>query len=194
MGTATHCPYCAFQCGTRIEGEGPATASISGDPSFPVNRGRLCVKGFTAAETLAHADRLMVPLARDGRGELVPVEWPDAIARTVAGIRAAQEHGREAVGVYGSGALTNEKAYALGKFARAVLRTPNIDYNGRYCMSSGAAATIRALGVDRGLPFPVADLAGAEVILLAGGNLLETMPPIEMTAWKATAYSGILGA
>ena len=52
----------------------------------------------------------------------------------------------------------NEKAYPLGKFARVVLRTPNIDYNGRFCMSSAAAAGNRAFGLDRGLPFPLADL------------------------------------
>ena len=34
-------------------------------------------------------------------------------------------------------------------------RTPNIDYNGRYCMASAAAGQNRAFGIDRGLPFPV---------------------------------------
>ncbi len=32
----------------------------------------------------------------------------------------------------------------LGKFARVALGTSNIDYNGRFCMSSAAAAGIRA--------------------------------------------------
>ena len=42
--------------------------------------------------------------------------------------------------MFGGGGLTNEKAYPLGKFARVALRTRNIDYNGRFCMSSAAAA------------------------------------------------------
>ena len=42
--------------------------------------------------------------------------------------------------MYGSGALTNEKAYLLGKLARVALGTPHVDYNGRFCMSSAAAA------------------------------------------------------
>ena len=33
--------------------------------------------------------------------------------------------------------------------------SPNIDYNGRYCMASAAAGQNRAFGIDRGLPFPV---------------------------------------
>ena len=51
----THCPYCAFQCGIHISAGGSAPV-IAGDASFPVNRGRLCVKGYTAGETLAHAE------------------------------------------------------------------------------------------------------------------------------------------
>ena len=42
--------------------------------------------------------------------------------------------------MFGAGGLTNEKAYLLGKFARVALRTSQIDYNGRFCMSSAAAA------------------------------------------------------
>ena len=172
---ATHCPYCAFQCALLLEGDG----SIRGDRSFPVNRGEMCVKGFTASELLRHPERLLHPLVRNARGVLVRSEWPEAIRRAAGAMKSLQERrGAEAMGVYGSGSLTNEKAYALGKFARVVLGTPHIDYNGRYCMSSAAAASIRALGIDRGLPFPVEDLAGADMLLLVGGNLLETMPPI----------------
>jgi assimilatory nitrate reductase catalytic subunit len=58
------------------------------------------------------------------------------------------------------------------------LRTPHIDYNGRFCMSSAAAANNRAFGIDRGLPFPVSDIADAEVILLSGSNAADTLPPI----------------
>ena len=45
-------------------------------------------------------------------------------------------------------------------------------------MSSAAAASIRALGIDRGLPFPLEDIADAETILMLGSNSAETMPPI----------------
>ena len=69
--------------------------------------------------------------------------------------RTQETYGRDAVGVFGGGSLTNEKAYLLGKFARVALRTSQIDYNGRFCMSSAAAASIKAFGIDRGLPFPL---------------------------------------
>jgi assimilatory nitrate reductase catalytic subunit len=156
-----------------------AQRSVRGDAGFPVNRGQLCVKGWSAAETLGHAERLLTPLARNARGVLAAVSWEEAISRVARGIQEVQRrHGRDAVGVFGSGALTNEKAYLLGKLARVALGTANIDYNGRFCMSSAAAASLRAFGLDRGLPFPLEDLARAEVILLAGANVAETLPPI----------------
>ncbi|WP_407664361.1 molybdopterin oxidoreductase family protein [Micromonospora parastrephiae] len=147
---------------------------------FPTNRGGLCQKGWTAADLLDHPDRLTTPLLRDpATGELRPASWDAALDRIVAGIRAVQDSaGRDAVAVFGGGGLTNEKAYALGKFARIGLRTRHIDYNGRFCMSSAAAAGMRAFGIDRGLPFPLADLGRADTLLLVGANPAETMPPL----------------
>jgi assimilatory nitrate reductase catalytic subunit len=45
------------------------------------------------------------------------------------------------------------------------------------------------LGLDRGLPFPLEDIPHAEVILVAGGNLAETMPPI-MRYFEAQQRNG----
>ncbi|MFP5416718.1 MAG: molybdopterin oxidoreductase family protein, partial [Actinomycetes bacterium] len=99
----------------------------------------------------------------------------DLVADRLAALQA--EHGDDTVAVFGGGGLTNEKAYTLGKFARVALATPNIDYNGRFCMSSAAAGGRRAFGLDRGLPFPLTDLDGADAVLLVGSNPAETMPP-----------------
>src|SRR5713226_8466288 len=152
---ATHCPYCALQCGMNLAGY---AGNVSVEPrDFPSNRGGLCLKGWTSADLLSSPERLTSPLARDSRGaEFHAVSWDEALDRIAAGIRAAQQrYGRDAVGVFGGGGLTHEKAYLLGKFARVALRTSQIDYNGRFCMSSAAAAGIKAFGLDRGLPFPL---------------------------------------
>ncbi|KIZ18444.1 molybdopterin oxidoreductase family protein [Streptomyces natalensis] len=183
----THCPYCALQCGMGLRpverasgasGDGPGVTVVE-RTAFPVNRGALCGKGRTAAELLAPGARLTSPLVRDpATGELAPATWDEALDRVADGLRrAGAEHGRDAVGVFGGGGLTNEKAYTLGKFARVVLGTSQIDYNGRFCMSSAAAAHARAFGLDRGLPFPLADVARTGCVILVGSNLAETMPP-----------------
>ncbi len=178
--TRTHCPYCSLQCGIRLTaGERPAELEPD---DFPTNRGGLCLKGWTAAELLDHPERLLTPLVRAVAGDrtspLRPATWDEALDRVVAGIRDSQErYGRDAVGCFGGGGMTNEKAYALGKFARVVLRTSTVDYNGRFCMSSAAGALNRAYGLDRGLPLPLEDLAGADALMLVGGNPAATMPP-----------------
>ncbi len=161
---------------TTLQGAPP---EIQADPDFPVNRGQMCVKGFTSGSLLEHPARLETPLLRNDAGRLVPVSWEaalDFVAERLSSLR--DRHGAASLGAFGSGALTNEKAYLLGKFVRVVLRSPNIDYNGRYCMSSAAAGQNRAFGVDRGLPFPVSDIAETRTLLLWGANCAETMPPI----------------
>ena len=145
-----------------VAGDRPATLQPQQD--FPTNRGGLCSKGWTAASLLDHPQRLLTPLVRsvpgDRRSEFRSASWDEAldlIATKIIGLQAA--YGPDSIGCFGGGGLTNEKAYAFGKFARVGLRTAMIDYNGRFCMSSAATAANRAFGIDRGLPFPLADIA-----------------------------------
>lgn len=138
----------------------------------------MCQKGWTSAELLRVPDRITSPLKKQASGGFEPVSWEEALDDIATRVRAIGDvHGPDAVAVFGGGGLTNEKAYQLGKFARIALRTKNIDYNGRFCMSSAAAASNRSLGLDRGLPFPLSDLNDADVIMLLGSNLADTMPP-----------------
>jgi assimilatory nitrate reductase catalytic subunit len=154
--------------------------TVAPRPDFPTNRGGLCRKGWTAADLIRHPERLTTPRMRMSKGEpLLPVSWEVALNRIASELRhTVEQYGPDGNGVFGGGGLTNEKAYLLGKFARVALRTSRIDYNGRFCMSSAAAAGIKAFGIDRGLPFPLADIPRADVILIAGGNPVECMPPI----------------
>ncbi|WP_420826043.1 molybdopterin oxidoreductase family protein [Microbacterium excoecariae] len=189
----THCPYCALQCAMTLAPGAPGGPAIEvRGRDFPTNRGGLCRKGWTSAELLGRGDRLTSPLIRQ-RGALREATWDEAletIAARLSEIRRAS--GADAIGVFGGGGLTNEKAYLLGKFARVALGTSRIDYNGRFCMSSAAAAANRAFGLDRGLPFPVSDLDTADVVLLLGSNVGDTMPPFVQHLQGARARGGLL--
>ncbi|MER5967934.1 molybdopterin oxidoreductase family protein [Streptomyces sp. NPDC002057] len=177
----THCPYCSLQCGMSLRPTGvpELPAEVVDRTDFPVNRGALCGKGRTAPSVLSSRVRLTEPLVRcPDTGALAPASWEEALAAVADGLRRTRaDHGPDAVGVFGGGGLTNEKAYTLGKFARLVLGTSQIDYNGRFCMSSAAAAHGRAFGLDRGLPFPLEDIPRTGCVVLVGSNLAETMPP-----------------
>ena len=209
----THCPYCALQCAMTLTspadlapasqpgpGPAPTPASPKASPEldvagrdFPTNRGGLCRKGWTSATLLNHAGRITEPLLKGADGIHRPIGWDQALDLAVAAVKDARaRYGADAVGVFGGGGLTNEKAYQLGKFARLALGTSRIDYNGRFCMSSAAAAGMRAFGVDRGLPFPLEALDTASTILMLGSNVAETMPPFVQHLQGARDAGGLV--
>jgi assimilatory nitrate reductase catalytic subunit len=161
-----------------LEKRGPAL-EVQPWPEFPVNEGALCRKGWTATGLRGHRERLTTPLVRDrATGALRSAEWDEALDLVASRLRDLRAtHGADSVAVFGGGGLTNEKAYQLGKLARVALGTSQVDYNGRWCMSSAASASNRAFGIDRGLPFPLADVEQTDVLVLVGSNLAETMPP-----------------
>ncbi|MEL4318055.1 molybdopterin oxidoreductase family protein [Leifsonia sp. YIM 134122] len=193
--TPTHCPYCALQCAmtlTPAPDAVPAVPTVEGR-AFPTNRGGLCKKGWTSPALLGSPDRITAPLIRGADGTFREAGWDEALDLVADRLRETRRlHGADAVGVFGGGGLTNEKAYLLGKFARLALGTSRIDYNGRFCMSSAAAAGTRAFGIDRGLPFPVDHLDAAETVLLLGTNVAETMPPFIGHLTGAQAAGGLI--
>ena len=188
--TDTHCPYCALQCAMSLEPEGERVEVTARD--FPTNRGGMCRKGWTSAEVLRAPDRLTTPLVRGSDGELHPMDWDDVLDLLADRLRSiAAEHGPDAVAVFGGGGLTNEKAYQLGKFARIALRTKHIDYNGRFCMASAAAAGGRVRKMPERLEAGVARRIAATDAGRAH-PLLEGRP----AAWDAPAIHGdeVVGA
>jgi assimilatory nitrate reductase catalytic subunit len=191
--TATHCPYCALQCAMTLTPTAVGTGIVIAGREFPTNRGGLCKKGWTAAELIASPERILEPMLRGSDGGFAPVSWNDALDLVADRLRQSRAlHGADSVGVFGGGGLTNEKAYQLGKFTRIALGSSRIDYNGRFCMSSAAAAGNRAFGLDRGLPFRVEDLDAAETVLLLGSNVAETMPPFIAHLEGARAAGGLV--
>src|SRR5262245_35472110 len=86
---ATYCPYCAFQCGIDLAEMGQRIL-VRGNVDFPVNKGALCIKGWTAPDIIRHSERLMQPLARNSKGELVAVSWNEALDRAADAFRKTQ--------------------------------------------------------------------------------------------------------
>lgn len=172
----THCCYCAMQCQMRLVAthEGVTVTGLN----HPINKTKLCVLGQNSTKLFNHSERLTTPLIRKN-GELVPTTWDEALSKVVDGFKAIQKRsGHSANAVYSGASISTEKAYLLGKFARVALKTPHIDYNGRYCMSSAAKAAIIAFGLDRGMNIPLEDIPKHDVIMLVGSNPAATLPII----------------
>src|SRR6202030_1095035 len=137
-----------------------------------INGDFLCIKGRYAFDFAHNPDRLTQPLIRK-EGQLVPSTWEEAfelIGRRFKEVR--EQHGGQAIGVFGSNRTTNEENYLLQKFARVVLETNNIDHHRTADFPAFAAAVA-------GKPETTAtmrDVFIAPAILLIGNNPTEQHP------------------
>lgn len=183
----THCCFCGMQCGMNIRVDNETHRVLGVEPryDFPMNGGRLCPKGVSAYRQTHHEDRLLRPLIRKN-GVLTESSWDEAYDLIVSKIKEIQaKYGKDAFSIYSGSSMTNEKCYMVGKFARIGLGTKNIDYNGRYCMSSASVGFNQTLGIDRGSTNPWSDIRFADVILIAGSNTAECHPLSMPYIWGA---------
>ena len=183
----THCCFCGQQCGITLKVKDNQVVGFEPRYDFPFNEGMLCPKGVKRYLQSNHPDRITTALVRDSgaRGGFVSAPYHEAIQRVATELKRIQTmHGTQAVGVLSGASLTTEKAYLMGKFARVCLQTPYIDYNGRLCMVSAAAANKRAFGIDRAAN-AWDDIVGAEVVWISGANIAECAPITTNYIWQA---------
>jgi len=176
----SQCPFCSVQCKMQIvekEVQGKKTYTVRPKQNH-ASEGRLCIKGMNAYQHALSVDRITDPMIKRN-GEFHKVSWKEAFSYIAEKMNLLQRtHGKNVVGVYGGGSLTNETAYLLGKFARIALQTKYIDYNGRFCMSAAATAGNKAFGIDRGLTNPLSDIRKSECLMLVGTNIAECQPTL----------------
>src|SRR5262245_58831132 len=101
------CPLCSAGCGLTVrvmEGDAEVIRNgkrgvtkmglakkLEGDPTNPINQGKLCTRGPAAAEITYHPDRLGHPLKRAGArgdGKFEEVSWDQALSELVAKLDA----------------------------------------------------------------------------------------------------------
>jgi predicted molibdopterin-dependent oxidoreductase YjgC len=184
-GVPSTCSYCGVGCGLFLNVKGGRLISASPDVDDPASSGYLCVRGQFGYDYAASRDRLKSPLIRRG-GELVEATWDEALDLAVERLAAIVERdGPDAVGVVGSGKITNEEAYLVQKLARAAIGTNNVDHTSGQMYQ---APTIAALGQALGIPamtMPTADLEKSGCILVVGSNTMETHPVLFFKIQKA---------
>jgi predicted molibdopterin-dependent oxidoreductase YjgC len=127
----TTCVYCGAGCGLYIQVLDGEVVGVLPAKEHPVGRGSLCIKGWNATSFVNHPDRLTAPLIRrDGGFE--EVSWDAALALVAEKLeRTRDEYGPDSLGFLTSAKCTNEENYLLQKFARAVIKTNNVDHCAR---------------------------------------------------------------
>ena len=157
----THCAFCSVGCPLvvkKIDAD-RYYASTVGHPG-----GDLCRYGRFGSELFIGRRRIDQPAIRE-KGQPKAVPLADALAKTVAALKAAAEkHGPEAVGVFVSPDLSNEEMFLAARIARDGIGTANI--GSLALLSSGAAAG--ALDASLGVTASTADrtaVAAADLIV-----------------------------
>jgi predicted molibdopterin-dependent oxidoreductase YjgC len=127
----TTCSYCGVGCQMYLHVQDNRVVKVSGVEDVAPNYGSLCVKGRFGYDFVGSAERLTTPLVKEN-GKLRKADWGEAldlVARKLADIK--EQSGADSIGMLTSARITNEENYIAQKFARAVLKTNNVDHCAR---------------------------------------------------------------
>lgn len=132
--TKVTCPYCGVGCQIDFhtkDNQYVFAMAHQGNWERQPNKGMLCVKGRFGLDFVDSPERLRTPLVRKD-GELVEATWDEALDVVAEGLKKARDtYGPDSLGFFASAKVTNEENYALGRLARAVFGTNNIDHCAR---------------------------------------------------------------
>jgi NADH-quinone oxidoreductase subunit G len=125
-GTSSVCDVCATGCSMRIDHHNQQIYRLVPRRNSAVNASWMCDEGRMSYKRVAMATRLRAPYLREnGKRTIIP--WEKALDLAARRIREAREPAGEILAI-ATPAVTTEELYLFGKFARAVLKTPHIDY------------------------------------------------------------------
>jgi formate dehydrogenase major subunit len=186
------CTFCGVGCGLGLRIEEGRVIGVEPQPGHPVSQGQLCAKGWATSFAIDPYKRLTQPMIKD-HGRFRPASWGEALGRVAEEFRAVlDEQGPGGVGVISCARASNEDNYAAQKFARAVLKTHNIDHCARICHSPSVAGLARTLGSGGAMTNSIADIDVADLILVIGADVTENHAMIAARMLKAQARGATL--
>lgn len=169
----TLCPFCGVGCGINLKLDSNSQfIGVEPQKNHPISQGKLCDKGWSTAYAITSPKRLTQPLKRVNK-TFYPISWPEALSTIAEELQGVIEQwGSQAVGVISSARATNEDNYAAQKFARAVLKSNNIDHCARICHSPTVAGLKQSLG-SGAMTNSAKDIFSSDLILVFGADPTE---------------------
>jgi formate dehydrogenase major subunit len=166
------CPFCGVGCGIGLVASENNIGAVQPLIKHPISQGKLCAKGWNTPFGISRHGRLTQPIMKIN-GKFRQVSWQKALSHIADNLkRFISESGPQSVGVISSARATNEDNYAAQKFARAVLKTNNIDHCARICHSPTVAGLKKTLG-SGAMTNSIDDVGKADVILVIGADPTE---------------------
>ena len=127
----TTCTYCGVGCQLHLHVRDNQIAKVTGVEDVAPNYGSLCVKGRFGFDFVHSPDRLTRPLVRKN-GALEETSWEEALDFVATKLgQIKNDHGPNSIGLLTSARASNEDNYVAQKFARAVIKTNNVDHCAR---------------------------------------------------------------
>jgi anaerobic selenocysteine-containing dehydrogenase len=188
---ASTCRQCPAGCGILVRVINGRPRKIEGNPSHPLNRGKLCARGQAGLQALYNPDRLKDPVRQiGGRGtrNFEPLSWSDALETITSAFNDLSQ-------VAFLGGMLPDHLFKLVNLFMNSLGAPSpVIYDLHSAMegrSQAKAMSHRWFSSDF---LPIYDIARAEVIFSFGANFLETwMSPVSQSHDYGTMRQGQLG-
>jgi predicted molibdopterin-dependent oxidoreductase YjgC len=187
--TPTTCTQCSVGCSIHLGTKNGRGVIVKPDThANPVSADQLCVRGRFGYDAVKPAQRLSTPMIKRNGG-LDSSDWDEAMEFTAANIaRIREEHGPNAVGFLASPLASNEENYVLGKVARAIVGTNNIDSSAGPVARAAAAALTAAFGSEV-LPTDGTRVARSKTLLVVADDIESSHNVYSLRVKDASVYN-----
>jgi formate dehydrogenase major subunit len=172
--TETICGQCDVGCTINVESNKGIVRRTTHLWERGVNHGYTCDRGKWGHEQVQSPDRLFFPRVRGDNGETFEVSWDEAVDLVAEGLAHYQGG---AFGALASGENTNEEAYVLQQFARAVMQSNTVNRLMSPRQAAVERSTRAALGYDVAHTNSMQELfSAAKNLLVVGPSIFEYAP------------------
>ena len=190
----TCCPHnCYDTCGELVYVKDEKVIKIEGDPSHPITKGHLCLKGFANVRKINSEDRVKYPMLRTGErgeGKFRRISWDEAFDWMVEKIQTIQkQYGPEAILEYCYSGNREHMAKAVAGRLWNLMGASKLV--GSFCLLSGVAGSVGCVGSQYTMD-PQVWSEHTQTVFLVGRNCSATNPHIFPFLYRVKERGGKL--
>jgi NADH-quinone oxidoreductase subunit G len=171
------CTLCPSQCNVSFTVRDEQVKRVIARDNPDVDDGWLCDRGRYGFEMFDAEERVAAPRGRAGA-----LDWPEAIAKAAAGLKAG---GAASAAIVGD--ASNEEGHLVQRIVREALGSPNVD--SRVSRGPGREALVRLAQPE--LSARVRDIDDAGAVLVVGTDPLHSSPILDLRIRKGMRRNGV---